>query len=263
VVASHRRNLATLERIRTVTRSETDAREVERRILQARRAILLADAALEAIDAGVRAEAEALYPRVREMVEGWVRALPRKGVPPPESAEIAALRLELAAAERERSLWFLPYLPNPTVSASLGYDLDEPGLTWQVALFFSTDLVDRGERAAAASTRREAPELARLGLESAERSRQRAVASAWNALEVLDLDRRIQALDVEDAREIAAQWRELFARGFITEEDVVMAEIDLAVAELDAVEIEHDILRKQLELLQLLGSAPGGEARQA
>ena len=164
VVASHRKNLATLERLRDVTRSASDAREVERRILQAQRAILVAEAALEAIDAGVRAEAEALYPGVRQLVEGWVRALPRKGTLPPESAELEALRLELAAAERQRSLWFLPYLPNPTLSASLGYDLDKPGLTWQVSLLFSADLLDRGERAAEASARREAPELARIGI---------------------------------------------------------------------------------------------------
>jgi outer membrane protein TolC len=253
VVASHRKNLATLERIRDVTRSESDAREVERRILQAQRAILVAEAALEAIDPGVRAEAEALYPGVRELVESWVRTLPRKGTLPPESAELAAQRLELAATERERSLWFLPYLPNPTLSASLGYDVDEPGLTWQVSLLFSTDLLDRGERAAEANARREAPELARIGLASAERSRERAVASAWNALEVLDIDRRLQVLDVEDAREVVEQWRELFARGFVTEEDVAMVEIDLAVEELDAVRIEHDVLKRQLELLQLFG----------
>lgn len=261
VVASHRKNLATLERLRDVTRSESDAREVERRILQARRAILVAEAALGAIDPDVRTEAEALYPGVRELVEGWVRALPPRGTRPPESAELAAERLELAAAERERSLWFLPYLPNPTLSASLGYDMDKPGLTWQVSLLFSTDLLDRGERAAAASARREAPELARIGVASAERSRERSAASAWDALEILDIDRSLQALDIEDAREIAEQWRELFARGFVTAEDVVMVEIDLAVEELDAVRIEHDALRKQLELLQLFGSSPGGEAR--
>ena len=57
------------------------------------------------------------------------------------------------------------------------------------------------------------------------------------------------------------QWQELFARGFITEEDVVMVEIDLTAEELDAVRIEHDVLRKQLELLQLFGSPFGDEAR--
>jgi hypothetical protein len=262
VVESHRRNLATLERLRDVTRSETDVRAVERRILQARRAILVADAALQAIDAEVRAEAEALYPEVQERVEGWVRELPGNEAPTPESAEVAAQRLELAAAERERSLWFLPYLPNPTLSASLAYDLEKPGLSWQVSLLFSTDVVDRGERAVASSARREGPDLARLGLESAERSLERSVASARNALEVLDLDRRIQALDVEDARQIVEQWQELFARGFVTEEDVVMVEIDLAVEELDAVEIEHDYLRKQLELLPYFRSAVGGGAKQ-
>ncbi len=262
VVESHRRNLATLERLRDVTRSETDVRAVERRILQARRAILLADGALQAIDAEVKAEAESLYPEVQERVRGWVRAMPGKGAPPPESAELAAQRLELAAAERERSLWFLPYLPNPTVSASLAYDLDKPGPSWQVSLLFSTDIVDRGERAVASNARREGPDLARLGLESAQRSLERSVASAGNALEVLDLDRRIKALDVEDARELVKQWKELFARGFVTEEDVVMVEIDLAVEELDAVEIEHDYLRKQLELLPYFGSALGGETKQ-
>jgi outer membrane protein TolC len=262
VVETHRRNLATLERLREVTRNETDVRAVERRILQARRAILVADEALQAIDAGVRAEAEALYPEVKERLKDWVQAVPAKGAPPPESAELAALRLELTAAERERSLWFLPYLPNPTVSAGLAWDFDKPGLSWQVSLLFSTDVIDRGERQAASRARREGPDLARIGLESAERSLQRSVASAWNALEVLDLDRRLQSLDMEDAREIVEQWRELFAGGFVTEEDVAMVEIDLTVEELDAVGIEHAYLRKQLELLQYFHSAPGGEAKQ-
>jgi hypothetical protein len=69
-------------------------------------------------------------------------------------------------------------------------------------------------------------------------------------------------IDGCSAREIVEQWRELFAGGFVTEEDVVMVEIDLTVEELDAVGIEHAYLRKQLELLQYFHSASGGEAKQ-
>ncbi|MCX7030325.1 MAG: TolC family protein [Spirochaetes bacterium] len=261
VVESHRRNLAVLERLREVTRSETDARAVERRILQARRAILQADAALQAMDAEVRANVEALYPEAQERIRTWVRSMPPKGSPAPSSAELEAQRLELEAAERERALAFLPYVPNPTLSASLTYDPDERKLGWRFSVLFSTDVIDRGERATAAFLRREGPAIERMTLESAKKSLERSVASAWTALEVLDVDRQIQALDVEDVRETAKRWQALFSRGFVSEEDLAMVEIDLAVEELDAVEIEHEYVKQQLKLLRYYGSARAEGAR--
>ena len=64
----------------------------------------------------------------------------------------------------------------------------------------------------------------------------------------MELDRKLNDLDIEDAKEDALLLERLYNGGYATEEDLVIAKIDLSVQELEGRKIAFDILIQKLNL---------------
>ncbi len=250
-ITDTRARLENARSIRDASRDETVARDLERSILQAERALIQAERSLRAIDDDILEHADSLYAEILDRFDDWVANLPQHGTFPGTSAGIEAQRLALAAAEKRRALAFLPYIPNPSLSASFTWDRDERELSWSLGLQFSVNLVDRGERAVAALERRENAEIERLRLDGAVESLDRTVRTAWEELTVLEIDSRIRALDLEDQTETTERTRELFAAGFATQESLVSAELALSSARLAAERAERSYRIQELRVMQL------------
>jgi len=242
-------NLEVLERIKAATH-ESSQREVERRILQARRGMLLASGSLAAFDAVFREKAETLYTELRTRSAAWMVGIPDSNIGPASSPAIRAQELDLAAAEKRKAFSLLPWLPNPSLSAQLSYDQEQAKFNWGLGLQISVVLLDRGERELNSLQRKENVTLARLRLENAQKSLGDNVRQARERLEILELDRQIQKLDVEDELDNVTLLKALLADGFTNEENLVMGQIDLSIAQLDAIKIGHDLMIQKLKLAQ-------------
>jgi hypothetical protein len=96
---ANRQNLQVLERVREAT-PEGSRREVERRILQAQRAIFSASSAISALDAGIQNQADQLYRAIQERSDAWVSSVPGMDAAIPVPASIKAQELEHAALEK-------------------------------------------------------------------------------------------------------------------------------------------------------------------
>ncbi len=250
-LSSTQQQLENARRIRDASRDETAERDLERSILQAERAVIQAERALRNIDERIIGQADALYADILDRFDEWITDLPEPDTIPPTTADIEAQRLAVAAADARRAFAFLPYIPNPSLSATVSWDRDESELNWSIGLQFSVTLVDRGERAVAALERREGAEIERLRLDAAVEAFDRNVRTAWEELTLLELDSRIRALDLEDQIEATERTRDLFAAGFATEESLVSAELALSSAELTAERAEHSYRVQQLRVRRL------------
>ncbi|MDP3179199.1 MAG: TolC family protein [Spirochaetaceae bacterium] len=253
---ANRENLVVLERVKAATTTsaaaasdESALREIERRILQARKSILSAQAALDAQDAPIKDNSDALYAAVLSKGESLTASRAATGAS--GSAEIRALELEAEAAEKRSALAILPYIPNPTFAASLSYDVDQAELDWGLSLQFSVTLLDKGERALSTLQRKENAALARLALAAEEKSLAADAKKAGNSLTSLELDREIKALDIEDEEENVATLESLFAGEYTSEENLVIGRIDLSVVRLEAQKIDSDILLQKMKLAAL------------
>jgi outer membrane protein TolC len=248
---ANRLNLEVLDRIKAATH-ESSQREVERRILQARRGMLVASGSLAALDTDLREKAETLYSDLLSRSTAWTAGLPDNGnaSAPATSPTIRAQELDLAAAEKRKAFSLLPWLPNPALSAQVSYDQKQATFNWGLGLQLSVVLLDKGERALNSLQRTENVALARLRLESARKSLGDGVRQARERLEILELDKRIKALDVEDEWDNVTLLKALLAEGFTNEENLVIGQIDLSIAQLEAVKIEHDLLIQRLKLAQ-------------
>ena len=102
----------------------------------------------------------------------------------------------------------------------------------------------------AAYLRKVEPITQHMELEALVRSRDRTIKSSWRALEILELEKQLQALDLEDARDEVSRLSALFEAGFISQEELLVGEIDESIAELDEVKTKHDYIKQQLNILQ-------------
>lgn len=247
LLEANQANLAVLERVRSSTVDTFSLREVERRVLGARKSILAASSALAGIAPEVLADLDALYGDVLRMQESWSA---QADAAVPVTPSILALELSLAAAEKRQAFAILPWLPNPSLGASLAYDMSDGSIDWGLSLSMSYTLLDPGRTALNALRRETMPRVYAIRLEDARKSLSENVRRIRNNLATLDLDRRIKEFDIADAEEEFRTYEALFQGGYITEETKVIAQIDLSIERLAARKIEHDILIQTLSLAQ-------------
>ncbi|TXT41994.1 MAG: hypothetical protein FD137_2390 [Spirochaetes bacterium] len=198
------------------------------------------------LDGDILAAAETLHSEVLTLQDAWFSALETKI--PDSTARIRSLELSLEAAKRRKSLRFLPYLPNPGLSVTLTYDLTAGNLDWSLALSFSYAPIDNGKAALSVLKREQNPLILAMKIQEARDSLENGIARIKGLLETLELDRKLNDLDIEDAKEDALLLERLYNGGYATEEDLVIAKIDLSVQELEGRKIAFDILIQKLNL---------------
>lgn len=253
LLENNTKNLQVLERVKTATVDPTSLRELERRILSSRKSLIAANNALENIPAEVRDFAEPLYQDLLALEAEWLGGIGEGKAA--ESLSVLALERSLEAAEKRSDNALLPYLPNPGLSASISYDIDKKALGWGISLSLSYDVLNKGKSALEAEKRREYPAIYEIKLAEAQKSLSKGLKDIQVAIGNLELDGQIQALDVDEARENAEKAQALYSGGFSSEENLVMARIDLSVEETAAEKIEYDILSQKIGLIRYYASA--------
>jgi hypothetical protein len=244
------RRLEVAERVRAASRDATAARSLDRAILLARRSLIQAERTSRTTDPRIVEDLSRLYEEIGARFDLWVADLPGAPAVPRSSAAIAATELDLVAAQARRARAFLPFVPNPTLSAALGYDTEAGRVFWGASLQISVPIIDRGERAVAALGRREAAEIERLRLESARASWETTVRGAWDELALLEIDLQVAKLDLEAQQEVTMRTRSLFEGGFVDEEALITSELALSGLELQVAEGLNDYRLQQLRLAQ-------------
>ncbi len=250
-----RKQLEIAETLKTSSQDPSEARDLELSLLQAKRTMLQSERTLRAIDPRIVERADALYAEVDGRFDGWIALLPAANTLPESSQALAANELDLAAAEAKRSRSFLPYVPNPEISAQLGFDIKTRALYWGLSVQLSISILDRGERAIAALQRRETADIERSRLKVAREDLETAVRNAWDDLGLLEIDLQIAELDLANQQEAVERTRALFDGGFVTETSLLQAELSLSASELKVTSTSNDYRLGQLKLVRYFTQA--------
>jgi hypothetical protein len=253
-----RKALVLAEQAADYSNNDAQARLLRRSRLQATRTLLQSERALGEVDPLILEQVDPLYAEMAQQLPVLIGELPDSGSVPEDSADIAAQRLVAEAASLRGSSWFLPYLPNPRLSASLEYDLEDSQLSWGFGVQFSVAILDRGERRSAALRRRETAELEELKLQAAVDTMRQRVADAWHALTLLELDREIAEIDLQIQEEETATAQSLYEAGFTGERAYVESQIDLERARLRFQRARHDYQIQRLRVAGYFGSRSNG-----
>lgn len=243
---ANQENLRVLEKVRDSTVNTALQRELERRVLGARKSVLVASNALANLDRAIIDSAQDLYQEVLRLQTTWTAAIDTQE--PEDSFRIRSLERSLEAAEKRKAFAIFPYLPNPSLSSSLAYDLDKKQLDWGLSLSLAYTPLDKGMNSLAALKREEYPRIWAMKLSDAKKAREDGIRKIRGTLAVLDLDGKLNDIDIADAQEDVRLLERLYNAGYATEEDYIIAKIDLSVEQLEGKKIEFDILIQKLNL---------------
>ncbi|MCX7026048.1 MAG: TolC family protein [Spirochaetes bacterium] len=246
LLEANRGNLGAFEKMRKAAQDKTLLRALDRRLLEARKSMLIASNALADVDDDVKKNADSLYEDVLRLQTEWTNSVEAEA--PTSSLTVHALELSLKAAERRAGFSILPYLPNPSLTASLAYDMDTNAIEWGLSFSIAFDAIDKGQHALSALKRREYPGIFRIKLKDAKSSLVDSIRKTNEKLASLELDRKIQELNIADAEDEMNIMEKLYSGGFTSEENLVITRIDLSIEKLLAQKIDYDILIQRLNL---------------
>jgi len=246
LLEANNENLKVLEKVRKATIDTTLLRELDRRLFEAQKSILTASGALDNLDDDVKKNADALYEDVLRLQAEWIAAI--EGKEPESTLTIRSLELSLAAAEKRKAFSILPYLPNPSITASVNYNTEKNEIGWGLSFKLSYDALNKGQNSLDALKREEYPTIYRIKLEDARDELKDGIRIVKETLKSLELDKKIQELDIADAEEDMQITERLYNGGYASEEDLVITRIDLSIEKIDAQKIDYDILIQKLNL---------------
>ena len=253
LLEANEENLQVLEKVRKATMDTTLLRELDRRLFEAQKSILTASSALDNLDDDVKKNADTLYEDVLRMQAQWIAAI--EGKEPQITLTIQALELSLAAAEKRKAFSILPYLPNPSITASINYDTEKNEVGWGLSFKLSYDALNKGQNSLDALKREEYPTIYMIKLKDARDELMDGVRIIKDTLTSLELDRKIQELDIADAEDEMKITERLYNGGYASEENLAIARIDLSIERIDAQKIDYDILIQKLKLAHYYESA--------
>lgn len=246
LLETSQKNLEVLQKVRAATVDTTKFRELDKSILSAQKSILEATNYLADIKDDIKNSAEALYQDVTGHQDEWLAAI--KGDQPTTSKAIHSIELSLAAAEKRAKFSILPFIPNPTLAASVYYNVDKNQLGWGLTFKLSYDMLNKGQNSLSATQRTEYPTIYKIKLDDAQKELKDNLRKISEELQSLELDKKINTLEVADSQDEATRQENLYKSGFVSEEDYATAQIDLETLKLDAQKIEFDILVQKLTL---------------
>jgi hypothetical protein len=203
-------------------------------------------------------ELKALYKEVEDMALLWEKEVESSAGPGKTPGNITSLEYSLKAAEREAAFWFLPFLPNPTLYASLSYNREGNRVDWGLGFSVTVLLVDHGDRELESRKRKMGQEIAQRELENTISDYKKAVNTLLYDIEVIRIDLKILELDKEDTHTALLEAEQLYEKKIINKNDYTMRKLDHELAVLAYMEKKNTFYIKLLNLLALENKNIGG-----
>jgi outer membrane protein TolC len=253
LLETSQKNLEVLKKVREATVDTTKFNELNKSVLKAQKAILEATDYLADIKDDVKNNAKALYEDFARLKDVWLASI--KGGQPTTSKSIRSIELSLAAAEKREKLSIVSFLPNPTLTASVYYDVNKNKLGWGVGFKMSYTMLNKGQNSLNALKREEYPKIYKIKLEDAQKELNDNLRKISEELRSLELDKKIKSIEIADAQDKAVKQENLYKSGFVSKEDYMTAQIDLETLQLDSQKIDSDILIQRLKLARYYDEA--------
>ncbi|MBN2532047.1 MAG: TolC family protein [Spirochaetales bacterium] len=199
-------------------------------------------------------EIESMYTELAEITAGWEQKLNELYSPSVKTKEAArlkdirALELYLEAAKKEAVFRFLPFLPNPTLFASLAYDIEMNQFTWGLGFSVIIPLVDHGERDLESRKRKQGAEMAQLALDDRNDQHDQTIKTIRQDLEIMKIDVDILELDREEAYDSFKEAEQLYENEIINESDYKLKKLDYELSELAVIDKKGEYYTKLFSL---------------
>ena len=155
---------------------------------------------------------------------------------------------------------------NPNLTFKLDYYFDESekmgfqagDFKWSIGVSGSLDILDRGEREAAALNRANTYDIKLLELKEEKEQIQKQMNKILLDIDISKVDLQLKEIDYEKNKKDAKKSLELYKQGFITLEEKQLTLLESEQSRLDYIQALHQLYLHQLTLMQESGISFGG-----
>jgi hypothetical protein len=219
---------------------EDEKESLEKQILSVEQTLRDTKLDLEAIHEGINEE---IYRETKELLSNIT--LPATTVEHRE--DLKALEIQKKAEEIKKKTWFLPYLPDLTFS--FNYDFEKR--TWSIGIGLQLTLWDFGERKLEAEKRKF--QIVSLEYEEKIKEINDSINKSLTSIDNLRSQMKQEDIELNDLREVYETNRQLFEKGFLSEEDFILSELDYTEGKLTMENLENSLILEKLKYISTLG----------
>jgi len=173
--------------------------------------------------------------------------------------DIKAEELQYEAAREKASLWFLPFVPNPSFSLNISQNNDE--LKWSVSLSLNFNIFDKGTNEIQSFSRKENEKISQIQLQNTKDDVESYLKGLMNSLETLKNTLKLEKIEAEDYKESFETAYDLYKKGFESEDEMMLSKIDYQVSLIKLKYTQDGIFLTLLRILQAQGADFGGELK--
>lgn len=178
--------------------------------------------------------------------------------------DIRSLALSKQAAEEKAELWFLPYFPNPHLTFTPSFNVADPELdfedrfSWSLSVQCDMTLFDRGEMESESISRKGNAEIKKLEYSQKTDSLEKKIESLHLEEKKSMLDYEIKQIDYQIVKESYERNQKLYKKGYITQNDMKLSEIEFIQKKLDYEKAFQQLLMDKLNIMKETVDTPGG-----
>jgi len=229
---------------------EDEKESLEKQILSVEQTLRDTKLDLEAIHEGINEE---IYRETKELLSNIT--LPATTVEHRE--DLKALEIQKKAEEIKKKTWFLPYLPDLTFS--FNYDFEKR--TWSIGIGLQLTLWDFGERKLEAEKRKS--QIVSLEYEEELQNFENEISQILANIENIKIQFDLQKVTLtgqastyyglKELEKAYEQSKKLFEKGFLSEEDFILSELDYMEGKLTMENLENSLILEKLNYISTLG----------
>lgn len=173
--------------------------------------------------------------------------------------DIKAEELQYEAARERASLWFLPFVPNPSFSLNLSQNNDE--LKWSVSVSLNFNIFDKGTNEIQSFSRKENEKISQIQLQNTKNSVESSLKGLIHSLEISKNNLEVEKIEEEDSQKSFETADDLYKKGFESEDEMMLSKIDYQVSLINLKHTQDGMFLTLLRILQARGAEFGGELK--
>ncbi len=171
--------------------------------------------------------------------------------------DVKAKKLQYESARERASLWFLPFVPNPSFSLNLSQVNDKP--RWSISVSLSFSIFDKGSDVVQSFSRKKNEKISQLQLQNAKRDSELSLKILMNSLKTLTNNMELQKIEMEDSQQEFDTANELYKKGFESEDEMMLSKIEYQISLINLKYTHDKMILTMLRILKDRGALVGGE----
>lgn len=223
-------------------KEESEKKELKNQILEIQKLLLNYENILKNISINCSYE---LYEETLKSIKKLIEEVPKTSKSVRE--DLLAIEYSKAAAFEKAKLWYLPYLPNPSLGISFGYNNGE--FNWSINISLSYTLIDHGEKKFQSENRKVDLKIKELEYLNKQKEITDNLTTVMNSIDSLMIEKELENLKIKNSSEQLVKDKKLFEKGFITISDLNLSRIENEILKVEYQNIENKILIRKIDFL--------------